>query len=279
MKEFNLFEEFDKLKIESLPSTIYKYRCWKNEFHKTIITKRELYFAHPHDLNDPYDVRPPHNYIVGKIHEELARSKIKEAGKFIDSHLSKDQLESVVEQKLKDLLNDPIKYFRKNRMEYNLDRTRYDRFGVLSFCSSFKNENMWAHYGNNHEGFAIGFNRHYLEKEINCFVKKVEYSEKPLAYRIMGDNSGLFFRELFTKSTKWEHEQEVRFITLGIGQFRNRVFEFDPESVKEIIFGLKTPEETQKEIIELAQQTIPNVPFYKLKLQSESFGFEKEKVL
>jgi len=42
-----------------LPRILYKYRDWKNEKHKRLITEQEIYFPSPLDFNDPFDSRIP----------------------------------------------------------------------------------------------------------------------------------------------------------------------------------------------------------------------------
>jgi hypothetical protein len=183
-----------------------------------------------------------------------------------------------VEIRLQAIIQDPVNYFKRNRMDYVLDSSRYDTIGVLSFCSSFDNEPMWAHYGNNHNGFAVGFNSVRLARALNCTVGVVEYNDTPLDYHIMGDNSGLLEKELFRKSTKWQSEEEIRFLTVGVGLYRNRVNTFPLESVEEVVFGLNTSKKTQEEIIGMANLAIPGISFYKIAVKSDAFGFEKQKL-
>lgn len=278
MTVYNNFEEVAQEISEKTPPVIYKYRDWEKEFHKTIITKRELFFAQPHSLNDPYDVRPPYNFIVPEINIEEARKKIRDAGRAIEPDLSEEQLEQEVEIRLKSIMQDPVKYFKRNRMDHVLDSSRYDSIGVLSFCSSFDNEPMWAHYGNNHNGFAVGFNTVRLARALNCTVGLVDYNDTPLDYHIMGDNSGLLEKELFRKSTKWKPEQEIRFLTIGVGLYRDRTNTFPTEAVEEIVFGLSTSKQVQDEIIEAANQVIPGTNFYKIAVKADAFGFEKERI-
>lgn len=278
MTVYNNFEEVAQDVAEKTPPIIYKYRDWEKDFHKTIITKRELYFAQPHTLNDPYDVRPPYNFIVPDINIEVARNRIREAGRAMQPELTDEQLEKEVEIRLQSIVQDPVRYFKRNRMDHVLDSSRYDTIGVLSFCSAFDNESMWAHYGNNHNGFAIGFNTVRLARALNCTVGVVEYNDTPLDYYIMGENSGLLEKELFRKSTKWQSEQEIRFLTVGVGLYRNRVNNFPEEAVEEIVFGLNTSKHAQEEIIAVANQSIPGTTFYKLVVKADAFGFDKEKV-
>lgn len=275
MNVFNKFEEVENQIAESIPGIIYKYRNWEDKLHKKIITDTELWFAHPHTLNDPYDVRPPYNFIVGDLDLNLIKIKIKEAGRAIEPDLTEGQLEMEVEKRIQSIIQDPISYFRKNRMDFVLNSSKYDNFGVLSFCASYDNEPMWAHYGNNHNGFAIGFNTVKLAKSLNCTFGFVEYDDKPLDYYILGDNSGVIFSELFRKSTKWKSEEEIRFATIAINIYRHRLSKFPIDAVEEVIFGLNTKKEVQDEIIEMVSHSFPGIPFFKLKLKSEGFGFEK----
>lgn len=278
MRVYTKIEEIEKEVSENTPPVIYKYRDWENDFHKTIITKCELYFAHPHNLNDPYDVRPPYKFIATQINIDEARKKIKDAGRYLFPDLTYEELEEQVELKMQSLKNEPIEYFKKNRMDAVFNSSTYDPIGVLSLCSGFDNEPMWAHYGSNHNGFAIGFKTIQLARALNCAFGLVDYDDTPLEYYIMGDNSGLFEKEIFRKSTKWRSEEELRFLTAGIGLYRDRISTFPSEAVEEIVFGLNTSEKTQEEIIAAAKQTLPGVSFYKIIVKSDAYGFDKEKL-
>lgn len=43
--------------IEEPPAILYKYRDWNNPYHKNILIKREIWFSHVDDLNDPNELR------------------------------------------------------------------------------------------------------------------------------------------------------------------------------------------------------------------------------
>jgi hypothetical protein len=274
------FDEVEKEISESTPAVIYKYRDWEEEkgYHKRIITERELYFAHPHTLNDPYDARPPYNFIVNDIDIESVRSKLENAGKYMFPNITEEELEHEVEAKIELIKQDPTNYFMKNRMDLVLDKSRYDNIGILSLCSSFDNEPMWAHYGNNYNGFAIGFNTVRLAEALKCAIGIVDYDDTPIDFHIMGDNSGIVEKELFRKSTKWKSEQEIRFLTLGVGLYRDRTTTFPVEVAEEIVFGLKTSKKTQDEIIEKANKIMPDIIFNKLVLKTNAYGFEKQRL-
>jgi len=196
MKIYKSFEEVEKEIKEQTPPIIYKYRTWENDFHKKILTENEVWFAHPHTLNDPYDIRPPYNFITENIDWDLASQKILDAISFFEPHLSKEELSIQVEKRISEIKESPISYFQKNRKDYLLESSHYDSLGVFSCCSSFKNEAMWAHYGNNHNGFAIGFKTVELARTLNCTLGYVDYNDKPIDYYVFGNNEGLLKSEI-----------------------------------------------------------------------------------
>lgn len=50
---------FSKLEF---PKTVYKYRTAKNPFHRTILSKRIVYFAAPETFEDEFDCQNPERY-------------------------------------------------------------------------------------------------------------------------------------------------------------------------------------------------------------------------
>lgn len=278
MKIYELFEDVEQDIKDNTPSIIYKYRTWEDDFHKKIITEHEVWFAHPHKLNDPFDVRPPYNFISDGINWEEARVKIKNAGRAIDQHLSEEQLELEVEKRLFEMKKDPLAYFQKSKSNYLTDPTHYDNIGVFSCCASCLNEAMWAHYGNNHNGFAIGFDTVELARSLHGVFGFVDYSDTPIDYHIMGNNENLFKTEIFQKSTKWQNEEELRFITAGIGITQNRAKKYPSSVAKEIIFGLTTSKKVQNEVMEIAKDLLPNITFHQVEVRVDQFGFRKKQI-
>lgn len=275
---YNSFDEVEDDIRENTPPIVYKYRTWEDDYHKRIITEREAWFAHPHTLNDPYDVRPPYNFVIDEINWEEARTRIRAAGKYFEPHLSDRELEEEVERRMQDMQADPISYFQRNRGEYILEKQHYDAIGVFSCCLSSENEPMWAHYGNNHAGFAVGFNTVELSRSLQCTVGYINYDDTPVDYFIFGNNNGIMENELFQKSTRWRPEEELRFITAGIGLYRERASVFPAQVVSEIVFGLNTSKEVQDQIVATASKNLPGIAFYQVRTRPYEYGFEKIKL-
>lgn len=279
MRIYQSFEEITENVIQNTPEIIYKYRTWGIKTNEQTIKDLTLWFAHPHSLNDPYDVRPPYNFIAEGIDMEQAKNKMREAGRSIDPHLTLEELEVEVENRFEAFSNNPIEYFKKTRGHEVLEASNYDRIGILSCCLSDNNEAMWAYYGNNQTGFAIGFKTVGLAEVINASFGYVDYSDEPINYHIMGDNEGIIEAEIFRKSAKWSVEQELRFATCGIDVIRNRVIKFPVDVVAEIVLGVYTTKETEQAIINEASKSMPNIPIYKLQTKVDSFGFDKIRIV
>ena len=278
MKVYRSFEEISSDIQNNTPPIIYKYRTWGIADHEKVIKNLELWFPHPHTLNDPYDVRPPYNFIVGEIDWDAAKVKIREAGRYFEPDLTDEELEIEVEIRLESIKQNPVDYFKKTRGEYVLEKSNYEKIGILSCCLTFDNEAMWAYYGNNHSGFAIGFNTVELAKALNCSLGYVDYNDTPVDYYIMGNNQGILEAEIFKKSTKWSTEQELRFATAGIGIYRQRANNFPINSVEEIVLGISTSKETEENIIKEASITLTGIPIYKLQTKTDSYGFDKVRI-
>jgi hypothetical protein len=90
------FVEVEKEIRENVPAVVYKFRSWEHNYNKRIIANRKVWFAHPHSLNDPYDVPPPYNFAIVDINLDEARNKIRRAGIYYDHPMSDEQLEKEV---------------------------------------------------------------------------------------------------------------------------------------------------------------------------------------
>lgn len=178
-----------------------------------MLINKELWFADPDTFNDPFDCRFDPKPALQKAIEQLK----------VDHNLYKDLL--------------PKK----------LNSAR-----VCCFSETKKNQLMWAHYAQEHNGFCIGFNVRKLlvNNHLGIGVLPVEYkSRSPYQHIIKsfellkdlgGDISPTNLREEFTKRalatkyTGWKYEKEVRLISTKVNKLN-----FLSESINSITFGLK----------------------------------------
>lgn len=270
MKIYSRFESVEKDIRGRAPAVLYKFRSWEEECHKRIITESEVWFAHPHTLNDQEDLRPPYNFIAANINWDIAREEFTLAGRACEPDLSEEELNNEVEKRLEDFKNNPVAYFKQNRTANLNDAANYDQIGVFSCCTTSESKEMWERYASNYCGFVIGFNTVELARTLNCAFGMVNYCDKPIDYHILGDNRQKE-DEIFKKSTKWDYEKEFRFVTHGIGIINQRSQNYPAKAVEEIILGPMISEKSQTEILNFARKSLPNVPIYKIDIAGDNF--------
>lgn len=115
-----------------------------------------------------------------------------------------------------------LEELRSNTLEQVRQMLRF--YGV--FCATKRHDDllMWAHYANKHTGVVFEFYPDVENDSMFLAAKAVAYSkDRPLMYRTPADmirraytmspgESGMTMLNniVFTKSTAWEYEQEVR---------------------------------------------------------------------
>lgn len=242
-----------------IPSKLYKYRAF-NRYSISMLVNKEIYFASPDELNDPYDCQIDISQSL-KIAIENASPELKqELTKYL---------------KVEDLLK-----------KINGDAKAT---GVFSLSGKPSDMKMWAHYALNHTGFCIGlqlserfleYNEqekiigtspvHYSKENpfIEFFEKLVVNSEKPKYEEFW---MALLNLSLIAKSETWSEEEEYRITRAEPG-----LVSFSPSEIKEITFGSNMQLENRKTIKNIVTGPAwQHVDFYEIVSDLYSFDIEK----
>jgi hypothetical protein len=277
---FENFEEVENNVIREAPKIVYKYRAdWNNQYHKELITEKKLWFAPPRDLNDPYDVRIPLKFAIDEINSPVFFEKIKNTltrdnqGKAY----SERDIQVMCENKIDEIRLSPREYFETKYKELREDSI-YDRVGIFSCTINELNQNMWTSYGNNFNGFVVGFHTIELARNLMCAFGAVKYSDVITEYSFTRSNEDDDFETYFLKSLKWEYEQEFRFLTIGNDEFIERHKKYTSDCVAEILIGMNFPKSQQDEFIKTAKSLFgENTKIYMV--HANPFQKELNKVL
>jgi hypothetical protein len=166
---------------------------------------------------------------------------------------------------------------------------------LLSVSGTAKNTVMWAHYADKHKGFVIGidFNNVFPDtnKERGILMNAVSYSEhRPQMNILAQDEYEVLLRKaILTKSIDWGYEKEFRTICSGdslekmqrqnltcLKDFNGQQTWFlrlNPESIREIIFGLYTEESLKLAVRKLIERAeLKHVKLYQAE-ESETYDF------
>lgn len=205
--------------------TLYKYRGY-TAYALEMLINRELFFASPEKLNDPYD----------------CRMNIRDSLRAAMDLAEKDQNKQIQER---------LSRLRKIDHVYEKMDRHLASVGVFSLSRIPTHILLWSHYAANHTGFCVGFrlpdslttheNPHHLVgasdvgysagnpfieyfREIAAAPAVPEWNEFWVTLLSMG---------MCVKAESWEYEQEVRILRENPGSVP-----FSPSDLTEIIFGL-----------------------------------------
>lgn len=242
------FIEGQNKEISNIPKTLYKYRTTSAQ-HLDILFKRQIFFSSADKFNDPFDCFIPIRFDL-LTEDEFDEMSISIICKY--SLLSKVEATSHYFQKVK---GDPKFRQYSNRdemMQWQLENLRKK---VTVFCLSKENDNilLWSHYSANHTGICIGFDRDFLYYNTGASVGKVEYLDDYLTLKPTPVQEPTHIFQVLTKAKKWEYEMEYRFV-----YWENKfVFDIEPKSITELIFGCMTPQKEIEKITALLKSGSP----------------------
>lgn len=275
-----VYENFVEIEDEvrkSVPPLVYKYRSWESSEHKSLLVDKTSWFAHPFTLNDKQDLRHSYKINIKGYNSIEFYEKLKRLFRINHPDISERELRFYTDRKWIEIQNDPIEYFHKNRETQLNDYDFYKLFGVFSTSINGLSYKVWEEYGDNHKGYCLGFNTVELARLMYCKFGKIAYSDDQMEVNLIdGFTVENQMKEEMLKTTKWDYEEEFRFLTLNI-QDENRIKNFTTESVVEIILGYNISQKNEEEIIKIVKEKYNStIPIYKTIPTSISGKLEKK---
>lgn len=234
------------------PKIIYKYRNWREDFHKNVILKNEIYLSSPNNLNDPFDCRIYSNF---QKHIDSIENKQLYIKNSISKNLDYLKENKITVQEAETILNERLENLLKFQVRSEvLEKEFNDKFiGLTCFSEVWNSILMWSHYGDNHSGYCVGFDEKIIRYSQMGKLKRVYYSNEypDLNPKLKNKNSDEI--KFFLKSKEWNYEKEIRLISILSESNQKRLISLDNDVIKEIIIGLNTPKKDKEEIISIAR--------------------------
>lgn len=216
-----------------------------------IVVDHELYYANPSSLNDPFEcdlIGPYRQFLQDIVDTPGAAEKLEISTERMDDIRRSLDLEP---EELQEAMSPEMPKVREDL------RKKYDKLlGVLSLSKNPAQPLLWAHYGANHFGVAVGIRVHrQSEEDCSPQVFDVTYPEQAgpgivTAFRDSiepHDAVKIAIQALCRKTSDWHYEGEVRaFRDLDEG---GPVESFPGEQLVELVFGVRTNPEVRDLII------------------------------
>jgi hypothetical protein len=241
--------------------TLYKYRAY-SAYALEMLINRELYFARPDQLNDPYDCRL-------NIRDSLGAA-IARAGQ-IQNRALRERL-----QRLRGI--DDV----YEKMDHDLSI-----LGVFSLSRTPTHVLLWSHYAQNHTGFCAGFRfsdaltTHHGPHGIigatdigystsNPFIEFFEEVASSSTAPEWDDVwQTLLAVGMAAKADTWRYEEEVRILRRESG-----LVPFSAVELNEIVFGLNMPTRSRDTVRRiLSDADWPHVKFKEI-IRVHDFSLE-----
>ena len=225
--------------MERIFGTFYKYRAFGPLGSETrsrpsgTILKREIYFAPPRALNDPFDCYP--NFTLSgrpeerrKLIDEIAKSTATRKGARVTDKRKYSAAISDITAKLAD---------QKARGEVFFDHIN-DVTGIYCMSRECDVASQWAYYADEHRGLCLeytirqgaGFTSVY---PVTYSADRVEVDITAIL-RDFNTSGELLFNAVITKSSVWVNECEVRALHKPPGPFT-----YPEGMLTGVIFGAK----------------------------------------
>ena len=295
---------------------LYKYTDFSGA--QNILSNRTLRFARASEMNDPFDVyiadlfgmdldeffeesrnagleallSSPERVAaltdadVTKIHEHSERLRTVSAE---ERARRQERLHALVKA-------DPQHQEMQTALERQRDEfaERFRKQGIFCATSTYSNLLMWAHYADKHQGVVLGFLPDLEKDSFLRLIRPVRYSpERPnlleppqqqiaagLPPTPFDAGKQINERVLYTKSTEWSYEQELRLtfpeeIRDGETATFNR---FYANELVEIYLGYRITDDNKAGIIRLAKALNPDVRVFKARLAKRKYALEFDPV-
>jgi hypothetical protein len=238
-------------KILSQPavSHLYKYRSCKLDWLKPVITKSELYFSTPDELNDPAEAKP-----------RLAKLSLDKICNFLyDMFVITNPG-----------LSPKTYQFTKAQIEYNgaqfgtdvllkeMSKVLHAEFMTIRIYSMSKrpdNMALWAKYADDHKGYCLEFSNSGLFSA----AREVDYLNTNDFDPTDPDQRDVYF--LFEKTLDWQTEEEVRLVT---PRGAKSIINFNPGLLTKLIIGQYMSDMNIKIIRNWANLRSPKLPLVRV---------------
>jgi len=208
-------------------SHLYKYCPSGLDRLKSVITRSELYFPDPSQLNDPAEAKP-----------KLAKLSLEKICSFLHNMfiLNNPNLPPDLYQQNKAQIEFNVSRFGSQKILEEMSKTlnaEFSTFRIYSMSKRSDNMSLWARYASNHRGYCLEFSNSGLFTA----AREVIYGDTVDFDPTDPDQRNAYI--LFQKTLDWQTEEEVRLVT---PRGTLPIIKFDPNLLTRIIIGQYMPD-------------------------------------
>jgi hypothetical protein len=255
------------------PKYLYKFRSFRDNNHKGILTDNELFFPSPDKFNDPFDC------YVSMRYDDFTKNEFIRywTSRFMEDF--PDARHNDIRKKVKDFYNKVRSPNGRKVMAETQEKTirimRSKDIGVFSLTANLKSILSWSHYADSHRGFCVGF----LTRNLKAFLEKcgplldlrlVDYTkEYPFINVYRTSDEEKMNRIVFTKSKDWEYEDEYRVIWFTGA---NKSLRIPNGVIRRVVLGCQVNSTDINEMVSILRSRADRISLFQAKPKEDSFG-------
>jgi len=238
-----LSQRLEEIKENKFPKYIYKFSPI-NSFAIRNLVNYQIWCSSPTSFNDPFDCM-----FNGKTYINENQIKVDNGNKKV----------------LAEMINKDAKSQR-----------------ISCFCDldnpSSHPTLMWSHYADSHKGICFKYNlenliKHWIKNAPLTIIQPVNYKKTfpkiPIKFNDKDRTITLSMDFLYTKSSDWKYEQEIRVFS------KSNVLPINLESISQIHFGCESSISDQIDIINIVRKfSYKKVSFFKASKSTKEFKLE-----
>ena len=265
----HFFEKMRSSKDVTPPARLYRFRKLGTEEEvsrvKDIILGNELWFSKVSQLNDLFefklmaknDLPAPSNVGIVNFWDAATHQLDRVWVPKDDSSELREEMMGLIMKS--ESLEQGFKKAWKvvtNKVETKLTQIR-DELGVCCFAGNIENRVLWAYYGGESQGVALGFSP---TSPFWSSLRRVQYAKKPPVFsNALVRLDDTMARAIITKHKDWSIEDEWRLIgqpseksdQTSTGQTRSDSRHiYPPNDLVEVVFGPLTTDRNKRAILE-----------------------------
>lgn len=261
--EFGKFYKYRQLWVCSEQNG--EQRCGLAPNTASVIRDQEIYFAHPEQLNDPFELKPYLTWGPGR-HDDAVRAEMAAGITRHAPHLEAREVDALVAARFERMATDE---FERHAGFWSIAARST---GIFSLSRRVDSALQWAYYGQDHSGVCLEFTRtpetdytqffpvHYTDERPPIDLKRMLVEPEYCAIKL--------FEAVTTKARVWEHEDEVRMLWDSYG-----AREFPRDLLTGVYFGMTADREAAEAFCSLlVESSFEDLPIYSMAMRVDTYA-------
>ncbi len=256
------------MRQQDTPRFLYKFRCL-NKDTEAMLTRGELHFEIPTELNDPIECLP---VFCVECSEEEFREAIRQQISVTYPDYSANQIDKATLAESYPPPQSKLDSFRSRFQEH------VERAGVFSASERWGSIVMWSHYADRHRGICLELDIRTLPDDLQ--FHRVVYSNERPHVNLFTDWQESHKITVLTKNDEWCYEAEWRMVLHSPPSAPDFPGEADApkDFIHGVILGARMKPEDRETVLGWVYQMSPRPKLYEASVDEQTYRINRQEL-